>query len=96
MEIFSGGDQECFTSSSLFIASTGIFLVCFDNWNLMPELVLNETFATMIVFGKAESTQTMETERFWKRKGSTYKSIFLCTFVYLLYVTPIICIVMTQ
>ena len=54
MEIFSGGGQE---SSSLFIASL-------DNWNLRPELVLNETFANIIVFSKAESTQTKETERF--------------------------------
>ena len=63
METFSGGHQECLTLSVLFIASTGLFLVCFDNWNLQPELVLNKTLANMIVVGKAESTQAKVTER---------------------------------
>ena len=32
---FAGGHQEYFAASMLFVASTGLFLVCFDSSNLV-------------------------------------------------------------
>ena len=43
--IFSGGHQEYYSASSLFVASTGLFLVCFDSSSLKPDLVWKEFYS---------------------------------------------------
>ena len=40
-----GGHQEYFTSSSLFLASTGLFLVCFDSSNLKLEQMKKDYYS---------------------------------------------------
>ena len=42
---FSGGHQEYFAASALFMASTGLFLLCFDSSNLPTELSGNDYYS---------------------------------------------------